>query len=87
MFRRLLTGLGIGAERAPAFHTYLERHIHLDEDFHGPLSLQLLEALCEDDPKRLEEAATAAEEAVCARIRFWDGVLEAVRANRIGGSS
>jgi hypothetical protein len=82
MFRRLIDAMGIGPERAPAFHTYLRRHIHLDEDFHGPLSMQLLESLCGDDPKRLEEAATAAEEAICARIRFWDGVLAAVRAGR-----
>ena len=82
MFRRLIDGMGTGADQAPAFHTYLHRHIHLDADFHGPLSLKLLDALCEDDPKRLDEAATAAEEAVCARIRFWDGVLDAVRANR-----
>jgi hypothetical protein len=46
------------------------------------LSLRLLDTLCGDDPKRLEEAATAAEEAVCARIRLWDGVLDAVRAAR-----
>jgi hypothetical protein len=83
MFRRLIDGMGIAPAQAPAFHTYLQRHIHLDQDFHGPLSMQLLEALCEDDPERLEQAATAAEEAVCARIRFWDGVLEAVRANRL----
>jgi len=82
MFRRLLEGMDIGADQAPAFYTYLHRHIHLDEDFHGPLSLKMLDALCEDDPKRLDEAATAAEEAICARIRFWDGVIDAVRANR-----
>lgn len=82
MFRRLIHDMGIGPDQAPAFHNYLRRHIQLDEDFHGPLSLQLLEALCEDDPTRLDEAATAAEEAVCARIRFWDGVLDAIRARR-----
>ncbi|NBC12999.1 MAG: DUF3050 domain-containing protein [Gammaproteobacteria bacterium] len=82
MFRRLLEGAGVGADQAPTFHQYLNRHIHLDEDFHGPLSLRLLENLCGDDDKRLEEAATAAEEAICARIRFWDGVLEAVRVAR-----
>ncbi len=82
MFRRLLEAAGVSAEQAPIFHHYLSRHVHLDEDFHGPLSLRLLDNLCGDDPKRLEEAATAAEEAICARIRFWDGVLDAMRAAR-----
>ncbi|ESQ14443.1 MAG TPA: DUF3050 domain-containing protein [Chromatiaceae bacterium] len=84
MFRRLIDEMQLSPDQAPAFHTYLRRHIHLDQDFHGPLSLQLLDTLCGDDPIRLAEAATAAEEAVCARIRFWDGVLEAIQANRIG---
>jgi phage FluMu protein gp41 len=82
MFRRLLAANGVDAAHAPIFHHYLNRHIHLDEDFHGPLSMRLLDSLCGDDPTRLEEAATAAEEAICARIRFWDGVLEAIRAAR-----
>jgi hypothetical protein len=82
MFRRLLEAEGISADQAPIFHQYLNRHIHLDEDFHGPLSMRLLEALCGDDPTRLAEAATAAEEAICARIRLWDGVLEAIREAR-----
>jgi len=54
----------------------------LDEDFHGPLSMRLLETLCNDDPERIEEAEIAAEEALCARIRFWDGVLEAIESGR-----
>ena len=79
MFRRLLDGMGITETQAPSFHFYLKRHIHLDEDFHGPLSLQLLEHFCGEDPERHAEAEAAAEEAICARIRFWDGVLEAMQ--------
>jgi len=79
MFRRILADSGVGADQAPIFHAYLNRHIHLDEDFHGPLSLKLLDHLCAGDPQKIEQAATAAEEAICARIRFWDGVLEAIR--------
>ncbi|MCU0834961.1 MAG: DUF3050 domain-containing protein [Chromatiaceae bacterium] len=82
MFRRILRETHVSEPQAPAFHFYLARHIHLDEDFHGPLSLQLLATLCRDDPVKVEEAQTAAEEAICARIRFWDGVLEAIRAPR-----
>ena len=82
MFRELLRHMGLKPVQAPMFHYYLNRHIHLDEDFHGPLSMQLLTALCANDPQRLEEAETAAEEAICARIRFWDGVLEAIEGQR-----
>jgi hypothetical protein len=84
MFRRFLSEMGISASDAPAFHYYLHRHVHLDEDFHGPLSMRLLESLCGDDAQRIGEAETAAEEALCARIRFWDGVHEAIVA-RAGG--
>jgi hypothetical protein len=80
MFRRFLEHMQITEAQAPSFHFYLNRHIHLDEDFHGPLSFKLLESLCGDDPERIAEAETAAQEALCARIRFWDGVLEAIQA-------
>lgn len=83
MFRSLLTRMAINEQDAPAFHYYLKRHIHLDEDFHGPLSMSMLDQLCDDDPHRIDEAVIAAEEAVCARIRFWDAVLEAVRNARV----
>jgi len=82
MFRAFLERMSIGPGQAPTFHYYLERHIQLDQGTHGPLSMHLLEALCGRDPLRLEEAETAAEEALCARIRFWDGVLAAIESGR-----
>ena len=82
MFRQFLEQMRITEAQAPVFHYYLNRHVHLDEDFHGPLSMKLLEQLCGDDPQRIDEAETAAEEAICARIRFWDGVLDAIQAGR-----
>jgi hypothetical protein len=86
MFRRILDRIELGPDQAPSFHAYLHRHIHLDADFHGPLSLSLLSALCGGDPGRIAEAETAAEEALCARIRLWDGVLEAIKAARSGAT-
>jgi len=78
MFRAFLKHMGISEQQAPIFHFYLNRHIHLDEDFHAPLSLRLLEALCGDDPVKVAEAKAAAEQAVAARLAFWDGVWEAL---------
>jgi len=80
MFRRFLREMRITEAQAPIFHYYLGRHIGLDDDLHGPLSLQLLDYLCGDDPVKIEEAEIAAEESICARIRFWDGVLEAIES-------
>jgi hypothetical protein len=78
MFRALMAKMGIPAERAPRFHYYLERHIHLDEDFHAPMSLKLLESLCRDEAQAAAEALAAARQAIEARIAFWDGVLAAL---------
>lgn len=75
MFRALLDKIGIGEQDAPAFHYYLKRHIHLDEDFHAPLSLRLLNGLCGGDDAKTAEAIAAGRQAVAARVSFWDGVL------------
>ncbi|WP_295393084.1 DUF3050 domain-containing protein [uncultured Thiodictyon sp.] len=82
MFLRFLTQMTLGPAQAPSFHYYLNRHLHLGEHGQGPLAMQLLERLCDNDPVRLEEAETAAEEAICARLRLWDGVLEAIETGR-----
>lgn len=74
MFRAFLARMGVSEQQAPTFHYYLWRHIHLDEDFHAPLSLRLLQGLCAGDPARIAEARDVAEQSVAARIAFWDGV-------------
>jgi hypothetical protein len=82
MFRRFLADMAVRADQAPAFHFYLNRHIHLDEDYHGPLSLRLVDSLCAGDQDRIEEAEQAAQLALRSRIDFWDGVLEALPSRR-----
>lgn len=82
MFRALLHDLKVTEQDAPSFHYYLNRHIHLDEDFHAPLSLLLLNELCGGDPEKIAEAEEAACRAVEGRIQFWDGVLEALASSR-----
>jgi hypothetical protein len=78
MFRAFLKDMKLDERQAPAFHYYLQRHIHLDEDFHAPISLQLLNELIAGDAAKRKEAEEAAATAIEARIRFWDGVLAAI---------
>ncbi|SKA69811.1 Protein of unknown function [Thiothrix eikelboomii] len=80
MFRSLLAKMQVSEKDAPSFHFYLNRHVHLDEDFHAPLSLRLLDSLCAGDAVKTQQAIQAAQQAVQARLQFWDGVLAALKS-------
>lgn len=78
MFRSLIADMNISKRKAPLFYYYLERHIHLDDELHGPLSLRLLKHLCTGSETKLRAASKAGRDAIEARIAFWDGVREAL---------
>lgn len=78
MFKSILNQLQIDRTAAPKFYYYLERHIAVDEEEHGPAALKLVESLCDNDPLKFIEAERAALDSIDARIRFWDGVEGAI---------
>jgi pyrroloquinoline quinone (PQQ) biosynthesis protein C len=53
---------------------YLDRHIEVDGEDHGPMALRMVSELCGDDPRKWSEAAEAAETALRARLALWDGI-------------
>lgn len=82
MFQRLLVGFATHGVSVPALKYYIERHIELDGDHHGPLTRQLVNELCGESPEAVTEAIDAARQAVSCRIQLWDGVLEALHRAR-----
>jgi hypothetical protein len=74
MFIRLLRQINVSNTDAPKFHYYLERHIEVDSEDHGPMAENLVNYFCKNDPFLIYEAEQAAIEAITARIKLFDRI-------------
>jgi hypothetical protein len=79
VFRRIVEEQ---AQETPAalqpFLYYLDRHISLDGDEHGPKANQLLMRLCGDDPRNWAAAEAAAVASLKARLELWDAMRDEI---------
>ena len=83
MFRRILDTLddtGRNDERLRHFIYYIDRHIELDGNSHGPKGRELLEDLVMISPQARERALRAACSSIKARVELWNGTLSKLRS-------
>jgi Protein of unknown function (DUF3050) len=73
MFTRLLPQWG-NARETRRFAYYVQRHIELDGDDHGPAGRRALEEMAGTSAEAWDTATQAAHHAIAARIALWDGV-------------
>ena len=57
---------------------YFERHIELDEDEHGPMALEMVSMLAENNPDKWKEIEDISIEALEKRILLWDAINEQI---------
>ena len=74
MFTSMTTALEKSQSQYPALFYYLERHIEVDGDEHGPLAAKCLDLLCGDDPVKRREAHLAGKRALELRVQLWDKI-------------
>ncbi len=58
---------------------YLQRHIDLDGDEHGPLAHEMIIGLCKNDSKKWEEVANISKKALKERIQLWDFINHCIK--------
>jgi hypothetical protein len=57
---------------------YFERHIELDEDEHGPMALEMVSMLAENDHEKWKEIEEISIKALEKRILLWDAINEQI---------
>ena len=80
IFRALVRELDARSGNLSKFVWYLERHIEVDGEDHGPLSLRMVSDLCGEEDSAWQQAGDAAEAAISARLALWDGILKRIQA-------
>lgn len=73
MFQRLIKSWPDSDVEAPLFRYYLERHIELDGDDHGPAARKMLGKMIDGDPFLWNTAAKSAQRALQLRLYLWQG--------------
>lgn len=82
MFSGIIRDLGWEAREIESFVYYLERHIEVDGETHGPLALKMVSELCGDSDAKWHDAMGAAKASLQERIRLWDAVVERIEVSR-----
>lgn len=78
LFKQLVTQIRQNNLHAPSLIWYLERHIILDGDSHGPLAERMVQELCENDIKRFQEVEAMKCRVLEQRNSLWNSIAEAL---------
>jgi hypothetical protein len=89
MFVRLVEGIGRSSGTKPTLLSeYLNRHVSIDGDRHGPIAAQLLDVVCGTDSARWTDALMGARDALVARAKLWDRIEKQLgRPSQLASSS
>jgi hypothetical protein len=83
MFRTIVDDIRKrNSTRIERFVYYLDRHIEVDADKHGPMALEMIAAMCGDSATKWREAEETAVSAMNARLQLWDSVVEMINQQR-----
>jgi hypothetical protein len=86
LFQRIVEELNVETSGGlDVFRYYLNRHIGLDGEEHGPMASRLVQSICGSDEKLWTVAEHAAATSLEARRQLWDGIYAILRGMKASG--
>ena len=79
MFIEIVRKIKLENKSVDSLIYYLERHIEMDGDHHGPMALNMINNLCENNDNKIKEALDASKLALKKRIKLWDHIYEQIK--------
>ena len=82
MFIPLIEGINAKNNDLDKLIYYFKRHVEVDGDMHGPMSMEMLSYLCNNDPTKITDSISISEKALLARISLWDGIENEIKQRK-----
>ena len=87
MFRAIINDLDKNFPgKLDALRYYLDRHVHLDEETHSPMAMQMIEELCGDDEKKWNDVKRISIQSIKARLALWDGIEQGIKNRQLAAA-
>ena len=82
MFIEILQNTTDFKQKGEKLMYYLQRHIELDGDEHGPLSLKMMEELCGNDDSKWTESLEVAKLTLEKREALWGTIFDLIAQSK-----
>ena len=82
MFIEILKELDPNNVQCSKLKYYLDRHIEVDGDLHGPIARNMIKELCGTDQEKWNEAIVVAKKCIKKRIQLWDVIHDVIKNDK-----
>ena len=79
MFIEIVRKIKLENKSVDSLIYYLKRHIEMDGDHHGPMAMNMINSLCENNKVKIKEALVASKLALKKRIKLWDHIYVKIK--------